>query len=145
VNALIFVISADNLWQHRVSFIALPVQPDECELLGHPARCSASVMLLLPKFLAGYSQLCGSFGYSHFSPPQHCWDCRCCLLSGACFTAKQPAANIDLQLWWAENLPVRAIAVYWLYRASSAGCLQRRISTKRLMRSKDLNTMTQQL
>jgi hypothetical protein len=80
---------------------------------------------------------------------RHCWTAGVGALAGACSRLKQPAANNRLtsSYWVAENHPARAIAVYRNFtEVSSAVSLQRTISfTKRLMRSKDSNTMTQQL
>jgi hypothetical protein len=37
------------------------------------------MMLLLPKFVAGFSgDYVNAFGYASSLRPRHCWACRCC-------------------------------------------------------------------
>ncbi len=69
VNALIFVISADNLSSGIASaaFIAYLSSLTNINYSATQYALFSSMMLLLPKFLAGYSgSYVDSFGYSHF-------------------------------------------------------------------------------
>ena len=69
VNALIFVISADNLSSGIASaaFIAYLSSLTNVNYSATQYALFSSMMLLLPKFLAGYSgKYVDSFGYSHF-------------------------------------------------------------------------------
>ena len=69
VNALIFVISADNLSSGIASaaFIAYLSSLTNVNYSATQYALFSSMMLLLPKFLAGYSgKYVDTFGYSHF-------------------------------------------------------------------------------
>ncbi len=69
VNALIFVISADNLASGIASaaFIAYLSSLTNVNYSATQYALFSSMMLLLPKFLAGYSgSYVDAFGYSHF-------------------------------------------------------------------------------
>ncbi|NMM08078.1 AmpG family muropeptide MFS transporter [Polaromonas sp.] len=69
VNALIFVISADNLSSGIASaaFIAYLSSLTNVNYSATQYALFSSMMLLLPKFLAGYSgKYVDAFGYSHF-------------------------------------------------------------------------------
>ena len=69
VNALIFVISADNLSSGIASaaFIAYLSSLTNINYSATQYALFSSMMLLLPKFLAGYSgKYVDAFGYSHF-------------------------------------------------------------------------------
>ena len=69
VNALIFVISADNLSSGIASaaFIAYLSSLTNINYSATQYALFSSMMLLLPKFLAGYSgKYVDTFGYSHF-------------------------------------------------------------------------------
>ena len=69
VNALIFVISADNLFSGIASaaFIAYLSSLTNVNYSATQYALFSSMMLLLPKFLAGYSgKYVDAFGYSHF-------------------------------------------------------------------------------
>jgi PAT family beta-lactamase induction signal transducer AmpG len=69
VNALVFVISADNLSSGIASaaFIAYLSSLTNVNYSATQYALFSSMMLLLPKFLAGYSgKYVDSFGYSHF-------------------------------------------------------------------------------
>jgi PAT family beta-lactamase induction signal transducer AmpG len=69
LNALIFVISADNLSSGIASaaFIAYLSSLTNVNYSATQYALFSSMMLLLPKFLAGYSgKYVDSFGYSHF-------------------------------------------------------------------------------
>jgi PAT family beta-lactamase induction signal transducer AmpG len=69
VNALIFVISADNLSSGIASaaFIAYLSSLTNINYSATQYALFSSMMLLLPKFLAGYSgTYVDAFGYSHF-------------------------------------------------------------------------------
>jgi PAT family beta-lactamase induction signal transducer AmpG len=69
VNALIFVISADNLASGIASaaFIAYLSSLTNVNYSATQYALFSSMMLLLPKFLAGYSgSYVDTFGYSHF-------------------------------------------------------------------------------
>ncbi|MGH8847568.1 MAG: MFS transporter, partial [Polaromonas sp.] len=69
VNALIFVISADNLSSGIASaaFIAYLSSLTNVNYSATQYALFSSMMLLLPKFLAGYSgRYVDAFGYSHF-------------------------------------------------------------------------------
>jgi PAT family beta-lactamase induction signal transducer AmpG len=69
VNALIFVISADNLSSGiaTAAFIAYLSSLTNINYSATQYALFSSMMLLLPKFLAGYSgSYVDSFGYSHF-------------------------------------------------------------------------------
>ena len=69
VNALIFVISADNLSSGIASaaFIAYLSSLTNIDYSATQYALFSSMMLLLPKFLAGYSgKYVDAFGYSHF-------------------------------------------------------------------------------
>ncbi len=69
VNALVFVISADNLSSGIASaaFIAYLSSLTNVNYSATQYALFSSMMLLLPKFLAGYSgKYVDAFGYSHF-------------------------------------------------------------------------------
>ena len=69
VNALVFVISADNLSSGIASaaFIAYLSSLTNVNYSATQYALFSSMMLLLPKFLAGYSgKYVDTFGYSHF-------------------------------------------------------------------------------
>jgi PAT family beta-lactamase induction signal transducer AmpG len=69
VNALIFVISADNLSSGIASaaFIAYLSSLTNVNYSATQYALFSSMMLLLPKFLAGYSgKYVDAFGYTHF-------------------------------------------------------------------------------
>jgi MFS transporter, PAT family, beta-lactamase induction signal transducer AmpG len=69
LNALIFVISADNLSSGIASaaFIAYLSSLTNVNYSATQYALFSSIMLLLPKFLAGYSgKFVDAFGYSHF-------------------------------------------------------------------------------
>ena len=69
VNALVFVISADNLSSGIASaaFIAYLSSLTNVDYSATQYALFSSMMLLLPKFLAGYSgKYVDAFGYSHF-------------------------------------------------------------------------------
>ncbi|MES2942842.1 MAG: AmpG family muropeptide MFS transporter [Pseudomonadota bacterium] len=69
VNALVFVISADNLSSGIASaaFIAYLSSLTNINYSATQYALFSSMMLLLPKFLAGYSgKYVDAFGYSHF-------------------------------------------------------------------------------
>ncbi len=69
VNALIFVISADNLSSGIASaaFIAYLSSLTNVNYSATQYALFSSMMLLLPKFLAGFSgEYVDTFGYSHF-------------------------------------------------------------------------------
>ncbi|TAG35497.1 MAG: AmpG family muropeptide MFS transporter [Polaromonas sp.] len=69
VNALIFVISADNLASGIASaaFIAYLSSLTNINYSATQYALFSSMMMLLPKFLAGYSgKYVDAFGYSHF-------------------------------------------------------------------------------
>ena len=69
LNALIFVISADNLSSGIASaaFIAYLSSLTNINYSATQYALFSSMMLLLPKFLAGYSgKYVDAFGYSHF-------------------------------------------------------------------------------
>ena len=69
VNALIFVISADNLSSGIASaaFIAYLSSLTNVNYSATQYALFSSMMLLLPKFLAGYSgKYVDTFGYTHF-------------------------------------------------------------------------------
>ncbi len=69
VNALIFVVSADNLSSGIASaaFIAYLSSLTNVNYSATQYALFSSMMLLLPKFLAGYSgRYVDAFGYSHF-------------------------------------------------------------------------------
>jgi len=69
VTSLIFVISADNLSSGIASaaFIAYLSSLTNVNYSATQYALFSSMMLLLPKFLAGYSgKYMDAFGYSHF-------------------------------------------------------------------------------
>jgi PAT family beta-lactamase induction signal transducer AmpG len=69
VNALVLVISADNLSSGIASaaFIAYLSSLTNVNYSATQYALFSSMMLLLPKFLAGYSgRYVDAFGYSHF-------------------------------------------------------------------------------
>lgn len=80
VTGLVFVISADNLAgasRRRRSSPTCPASPT-CSIRPRSTRCSGSMMLLAPKWIAGFSgRFVDAFGYTEFSWAPRCWACRC--------------------------------------------------------------------
>jgi hypothetical protein len=75
------VISADNLSSGIASaaFIAYLSSLTNVNYSATQYALFSSMMLLLPKFLAGYSgKYVDAFGYTTSSPPPPCWACRFC-------------------------------------------------------------------
>ena len=96
VNALIFVISADNLSSGIASaaFIAYLSSLTNINYSATQYALFSSMMLLLPKFLAGYSgKYVDSFGYSHFFTATALLGLPVLLLVALASRRKVPAAH----------------------------------------------------
>ena len=96
VNALIFVISADNLSSGIASaaFIAYLSSLTNINYSATQYALFSSMMLLLPKFLAGYSgKYVDAFGYSHFFTATALLGLPVLLLVALASRKKQPVAQ----------------------------------------------------
>ena len=96
VNALIFVISADNLSSGIASaaFIAYLSSLTNINYSATQYALFSSMMLLLPKFLAGYSgKYVDAFGYSHFFTATALLGLPVLLLVALASRQKQPVAQ----------------------------------------------------
>ncbi len=96
LNALIFVISADNLSSGIASaaFIAYLSSLTNVNYSATQYALFSSMMLLLPKFLAGYSgKYVDSFGYSHFFTATALLGLPVLLLVWLASRTKEPAAQ----------------------------------------------------
>lgn len=80
VTALIAVVSADNLASGIASaaFIAYLSSLTNVSYSATQYALFSSMMLLLPKFVAGFSgDYVDAFGYAQFSRPRPCWGFLC--------------------------------------------------------------------
>ena len=96
VNALIFVISADNLASGIASaaFIAYLSSLTNVNYSATQYALFSSMMLLLPKFLAGYSgSYVDAFGYSHFFTATALLGLPVLVLVALASRLKRPAAD----------------------------------------------------
>ena len=96
VNALVFVISADNLSSGIASaaFIAYLSSLTNVNYSATQYALFSSMMLLLPKFLAGYSgKYVDTFGYSHFFIATALLGLPVLVLVWLAARIKQPEAN----------------------------------------------------